>query len=65
LGSLLVDAVKFFCDSSCQNFCLVCCLMSRKRISSVCTRTITGNIRHSHFLSEVIADDNMGSPCLT
>ena len=34
------------------------------RIASVHTRTLRKNVGHSHFLAEVITDDNKGSPCL-
>ena len=70
LGSLLVYAIKFWHQIE---FVIDCVKISALytdwwtetiRSASVHNRTLRRNIRHSHFLSEVITDDNMGTPCL-
>jgi len=70
LGNLLVYVLKFWHQIE---FVIDCVRISalyadwwieKIRIVSVPTRTLRRNVWHSHFLSEVITDDNMGSPCL-
>jgi len=70
LGNLLVYVIKFW---HWIEFVIDCLKVSALcadwwtetiRIASVPTRTLRRNVWHSHFLSEVITDDNMGSPCL-
>ena len=70
LGNLLVYVLKFWHQIE---FVIDCVRISalyadwwieKIRIVSVPTRTLRRNVWHSHFLSEVITDDNMGSSCL-
>ena len=70
LGSLLVYAIKFWHQIE---FVIDCVKISALyadwwadtiRIAAAHTRSHRRNIRHSHFLAEVVTDDNMGFPCL-
>ena len=70
LMSFLVYAIKFWHQIE---FMIDCVKISALyvdwwvetiRIASVYTRMVRRNVRHSHFLSEVVTDDSMGSPCL-
>jgi len=70
LGSLLVYAIKFWHQ---LEFVIDCVKISALYadwwaetivIISVHTRKVRRNVRHSHFLSEVVTDDNMVSQCL-
>ena len=70
LGSLLVYAIKFllqieFVIGSVKISAFYAVWWAEPiRIASVHTRILRRNVRHSHFLSEIITDVNMGSPCL-
>ena len=70
LGSLLVYDIKFWHQIE---FVIDCVKISALyadwltetiRIALVRTRTLRRNVRLSHFLSEIITDDSMGSHCL-
>ena len=70
LGSLLVYAIRFWYWIE---FVIDCVKISALYadwwaetigITSVHTRTVRRNVRHSHFLSEVVTGDSMRSQCL-
>ena len=70
LGNLLVYVIKFWHQIEFVTDCVKISVLRADwwtetiRIAPVPTRTLRRNVRHSHFLSEVITDDNKGSPCL-